>query len=151
MSISNGNGRKLPQNSPGAILGGAVSSENVEIFRQAMDDWNQGDVDAVVTTWDPEIVMRTDPHRPDGAYHGVTAVRDWYENSAELLGGHAEVVIEAVFDLGDRVMARMRRDVAGGAQEELAWTQVITFRRGKAIVIESFLEHESALEALGLD
>ena len=28
----------------------------------------------VVTTWDPEIVMRTDPHRPAGAYYAMTEI-----------------------------------------------------------------------------
>jgi ketosteroid isomerase-like protein len=67
--------------------------------------------------------------------------------------GPAETVIEELIDAGDRVVCRLRTRVHGwqsGIENEVAFSQVLTFRRGRTIMMELFLDHQEALEAAGL-
>ena len=52
-----------------------MSQENVESFRQAVEDFNRGDMDWVDRSWDAGIVVRTDPIWPGGPFYGIDAAR----------------------------------------------------------------------------
>jgi ketosteroid isomerase-like protein len=129
-----------------------MSQENVESFRQAVEDFNRGDMDWVDRVWDAGIVVRTDPIWPGGPFYGIDAARAFITDLVTTLGT-AQVVIEELIDAGDRVVARVCVRVHGaqsGAQGDLGYTQILTHRDGKVILVEYFLDHSRALEALGL-
>jgi len=66
--------------------------------------------------------------------------------------GH-EVVIEDPIDAGDSVVVRVRARMTGeesGIEGDLESSQVVTFRKGKVVMIEYFWDHQEALEAVGL-
>ena len=60
---------------------------------------------------------------------------------------------DEIVDLGDRVIV-VSLDVSGqhsGASGELRWTEINTYREGRAILCEFFIEHAQALKAVGLE
>ena len=130
-----------------------MSQENVEIVRAADQAWNAGDMDAFFRDLDPDVVIRPDSSWPESrARLGSDAARSFFEDLTEMLGP-GETVIEELIDAGDRVVSRLRVRVHGrqsAIEDEFAFTQVRTFRRGKTIMIEFFLDHQAALEAVGL-
>jgi hypothetical protein len=59
--------------------------------------------------------------------------------------------VEEVIDLGDRLLVRWRFVVRGqhsGVEGEQHISAIQTYRKGQVILVEYFLEHEQALEAL---
>jgi hypothetical protein len=62
-------------------------------------------------------------------------------------------VIEQLTDAGDRVIARLHVSYHGaksGADGDRRFTQIATYRDRKLILLEYFLDHAQALEAVGL-
>jgi ketosteroid isomerase-like protein len=129
-----------------------MSRENVEIFERSLEAFRRGDLDAAMDTLDPDVVFRPLDEWPEsGVTHGREATRKLFEGLADALG--TDVEAQELVDAGDRVIARFclhakgsRSDLAG----EFRWTQVITVRDGKTILIEAFRDHDEALEAVGL-
>jgi ketosteroid isomerase-like protein len=130
-----------------------MSQENVESVRTATAAWNRGDLDAFLKDVEPNVVIRPDPSWPESRLRlGSDAARSFFEDLTEMLGP-AETVIDELVDAGDRVVCRFRTRVHGrqsAIEEEFVFTRVRTFRRGKTIMIEFFLDHQEALEAAGL-
>jgi ketosteroid isomerase-like protein len=89
---------------PGAILRRAMSQENVELVRQALEYWNRGDLDAASEFWDDDVVLRMAEGWPERVFYGKDEVR----------------------------------------------SLVVTVRKGKAVLMEFFWDHQEALEAVGL-
>src|SRR5262245_55690003 len=128
-----------------------MGGENVELVRTGLGDWNGGDLDALMDTWDEHVVMRSDESWPEAVYYGTEAVRSFFAGFAETVGG--EAVVEELIDAGDRVVVRIRTHYSGeqsGVEGDLVSSQVVTLRKGKVILIEFFLDHQEALEAAGL-
>jgi ketosteroid isomerase-like protein len=128
-----------------------MSEENVEIVRQALEMWNRGDLDAVSEFWDDDVVLRTAEGWPERVLYGKDAVRSFWEGYAETVGH--DTVIEEIIDAGDSVVMRTRGDVSGdqsGIEGDLVATFVVTVRKGKAVLMEFFWDHQEALEAVGL-
>jgi ketosteroid isomerase-like protein len=58
-----------------------------------------------------------------------------------------------VIDAGDRVVIRYRSRIHGqqnGIEDEVVYTQLVTFRGGKVVMLEWFLDPAEALEVAGL-
>jgi ketosteroid isomerase-like protein len=128
-----------------------MSQENVEIVRQTLENWNRGDLDANLEYVDDDVVLRAAEGWPETAYHGKQGVRSFAEGLAETVGG--EAVIEELIDAGEIVVLRVRAHITGersGLEGDMQFTQVLTFRKGKAVLIEFFWDHQEALEAAGL-
>jgi ketosteroid isomerase-like protein len=126
-----------------------VSQENVEIYREGNEAYNRGDWDALAATWDPHIVARNDPSWPEWGCHGREAVVAFFKGVRESWGTRAD--IEEILDLGDRLLVRIRYPVRAprsGVEGEQRYSQLVTFRDGRTILVEHFLEHDRALEAL---
>jgi ketosteroid isomerase-like protein len=67
--------------------------------------------------------------------------------------GTGETVVEEMIDAGDRVVQRNRARYQGqssGIEDEVVFTQIATFRQGKVVMLEYFMDHQEALEAAGL-
>jgi ketosteroid isomerase-like protein len=130
-----------------------MSQENVEIVRAANAAYIRGDLDAVLKDCDPYVVIRPDPNWPENRpFLGADAARSLIGDFMATLGT-GEMVSEELIDAGDRVVTRIRGRAHGqlsGIENEVAFSQVVTFRRGKVVMIEYFIDHQEALEAAGL-
>jgi hypothetical protein len=101
--------------------------------------------------FDPYVVIRLDPNWPENRPRlGADAARSFFDDLMAMVGT-GETVIEDVIDR--RVVIRNRTRVHGQRsviEDEVVFTEVVTFRRGKIIMLEYFLDHREALEAAGL-
>ena len=62
-------------------------------------------------------------------------------------------IVGEFVDLGDRVLARWCWNTRGqysGIGGELRYSELVTYREGRTILIEHFRDHEQALRAVGL-
>jgi ketosteroid isomerase-like protein len=130
-----------------------MSQENVDIFRANNAAFNRDGLDVWVKALDPFVVIRPDARWPESRpTFGRDAAHGFFENLTQTLGP-GEVLIEDLIDAGDRIVSRLRIHVHGQGSDiehETVLSAIHTFRRGKVIMIEFFLDHEEALEAAGL-
>lgn len=131
----------------------AMSQANVEILRASLSAFNRGDLEGGLKDFDPHVVIRLDAEWPENRPRlGAEEARRFFEDLFGMLGG-TETAIEDVIDAGDRVVMRYRSRVRGqrsGIEDEVLFTQVVTFRLGKVVMLEYFLDHQAALETVGL-
>jgi ketosteroid isomerase-like protein len=132
-----------------------MSQENLEIVGHGFDDFNRGDVEAVVAMCDPAIEWLPPAQLPgSGAYHGHEGVRAAAGDMLELFGA-LEANPERLIDAGDRVVVLFRWHGHGKGSglsidrfgEQAA---VFTMRNGKVIRVEWYLDRAKALEAAGI-
>jgi ketosteroid isomerase-like protein len=129
-----------------------MSQENRDVFNKGMDAFGRGDWDTLAATLDPDILLRADPRWPEQRIYGREAVIAFWRGLRESWGPDAHV--EKVVDLGDRLLIRWRFIVRGhhsGVRGEQSISAVQTYREGRLILIENFLEHDEALKAVGLE
>jgi ketosteroid isomerase-like protein len=126
-----------------------MSQTLVDIFRNGIDAFRRGDWDAVAATLDPNVLVRTDPRWPEQRFYGREAVVAFFRGLWESWGPDAR--IQEIVDLGDRLLIRWRYIVRGqhsGVEGEQHIFQINTYREGRVILFEYFLEREQALAAL---
>jgi ketosteroid isomerase-like protein len=134
-----------------------MSQENVEFVRRAFEAFNRDGIEAVLSGMSPEVVWDGSPMGVPGlgVYRGPDEIRtffneDWFKvfpfEEWEL---HADELI----DHGDLVIAKARQRGLGagsGAAVEQRFVQVYTFRDGRLVRVDHYLNYEKALEAVGL-
>jgi ketosteroid isomerase-like protein len=128
-----------------------MSEENVEIVRQGLENWNRGDLDVNFEYLDDDVVLRAAEGWPETAYRGKRELQSFYEGLTETVGGQA--VIEELIDAGEAVVFRVRAHITGersGLEGDMQFSQVMTFRKGKVVLVEFFWDHHEALEVAGL-
>jgi len=128
-----------------------VSQENVDVIWRQNAAVRRGDLDPLAATIDPHILIRTDARWPEQRIYGREAALAWYGGFLELWG--TDYRIEEVTDLGDRVLARWCWHIHGlhsGVEGEQRGSVICTFREGRIILEEFFLDHDEALKAVGL-
>jgi ketosteroid isomerase-like protein len=129
-----------------------MSQHNVETVRRGNAAFRQGNWDTMAATMDPHIVVRTDPRWPEQVFYGREAALAWYQGLSESGGG--DIRYEEMLDLGDRVLSRVRWVFHGklsDAEGEQLTSVIHTFRDGRIILEEFFIDHEDALKAVGLE
>jgi ketosteroid isomerase-like protein len=131
-----------------------MPGERVEVLRRVYDDWARGDFRPVAELFDPHVVLVLRQEFPDaGAYHGPEEIATYTRR--DLLGSWADFRIEAedFFEAGDSVVVQIHQRGVGlssGLATDLRYFMVWTFRGNAIIRIESILDREQALEAVGL-
>jgi ketosteroid isomerase-like protein len=130
-----------------------MSDGNAQAARDYLDAFNRGDIDTGLKHFDRYAVVRFDPKWPENRPRfGIEEIRSYFEDLIATFGT-GDGIIEELVEAGDRVVGRGRYRFKGqssGVQDEVAVTTVLTFRRGKIIEFEYFLDFEEALEAIGL-
>jgi ketosteroid isomerase-like protein len=126
----------------------------VDAFRGVIEAINEGDPDAGFDLFDAELEFREDPKFPEATvYRGRDeVVRNFREFTASF--EHYRFEIEDVRDAGgDKVMAVLReqaRGKASGLEVDRRSGWVTTFRDGRVLSFEIYLDPADALEAAGL-
>ncbi len=131
-----------------------MSPENVEAVRAVYARWSEGDFRTSLEVLDPLVLFVHPPPLPEpGTYLGVDQVREFMRGFLESWS-HLTIEAEDITEAdGDTVVATVRQSGVGsgsGAETDLRYSQVWSFRGGKVIRLENFREHAEALEAAGL-
>jgi ketosteroid isomerase-like protein len=134
----------------------AMSEENVELARKAIDALNRGDFDALLACLSPDVLWGALEGVPgmDELYRGRAGVREWIELLSEVTddGIHAE--IEQITDLGDErvliAVALTARGRGSGVPFEYRTWQIVWFADGLITRRQVFWTRAEALEAAGL-
>jgi ketosteroid isomerase-like protein len=128
-----------------------MSQENVEIVRVSNEAWVAGDLEGLRETYDPDVVMRTVEEWPEaGPHFGREAVCRFLEQLRDTWQtGEPETII--LIDARDRVVGQYRWHGLGrGPDSNIEVSQILTFRKGKIVMVEYFWDHAEALEAVEL-
>ena len=124
-------------------------------MRRGYDAFNDGDIDAALQLFHPEIVWHTYivPGPGGGTYRGHDGVRELWSDAKRIFGDFRNVP-EEMFDAGDdRVVTFVRVEgigVKSGVAVQARIGHVHTFREGKVIRVQSFEDRGEALRAAGL-
>ena len=128
-----------------------MSRENIDLARKASDAFKRGDWEALTASMVPHVLLRLDPRWPEQRIYGRAAAVDFFRSASESLGPDSS--IEEITDLGDRLLIQVRWATRGhhsGIEEDLTWSEVVTYRKGCTVLVEYFLDHSDALKAVGL-
>ena len=123
-------------------------------MRRSFKAFNDRDLDAMVAGCTDDVEWRliggfVDLMGPE--LRGRVALRRWFQDWIENLGGRAE--LEALLEADDRVVLVMNVVGAGEASGAAATHragQVFTFREGQISAIDNYWEAAEALAAVGL-
>ena len=131
-----------------------MSQENVEVARAVYARWGEGDFRASLDVFDPLVLFINPPPFPDpGPYLGVERVIEYMRGFLESWS-HITIEAEDINEAnGGTVVATVRQRGVGsgsGAETDLHYFQVWSFRGRKVIRLENFRERAEALEAAGL-
>jgi ketosteroid isomerase-like protein len=129
-----------------------VSQQNVDRAQEFIDAYNRRDFDAAVADFDPELDWVLPAQQSSDSCRGPEEVRRFWEGIDETFD-ELELVPQEHVDAGDRVATRLRhhgRSKSGATIETVLYHQVATFRDGKFVRIEYFVEWDEALEAARL-
>jgi hypothetical protein len=131
-----------------------MSQENIELLHQAIDSFNQRDLDAYLALQDPDVEFTPYERALEGLgpYRGHEGVRTWWEESFAALPDLSAELYE-VRDLGDVTFSRghLRGTGAGsGASFERTLWLVNEWRDKKTVWWRAFESEAEALEAAGL-
>jgi ketosteroid isomerase-like protein len=128
-----------------------VSQENVAVTHRLNDAFRRGDWDAVAAEMDPDIFVRSDPRWPEQRFCDRETFLAFLRGTREVLG--SELRIEEIVDLGDRVLTRYTWHVRGqhsGIPGDFSFSSITTYREGRSVFTEFFIDHAEALKAVGL-
>jgi ketosteroid isomerase-like protein len=131
-----------------------MAERPIDIVRRIYDDgWSRGDFNAGVERYDRYIVLVLREEFPDpGPYWGAQAIRGYMRNHFLADFKDATITGEEFIEAGDSVVVRIRQAAAGAVSDlpvEMSYYNVWTLRGGSIIRIESIMEREDALAAVG--
>ena len=128
-----------------------MSQENVDLVRASNAAFRRGDWDGVAAGMDPDILLRTDPRRPEQGMFGREAALAFYRDLSDTMG--SEINYDEVVDLGDRVLVTARWATSGQTGdigEEGPLAILVTVRERRIILEEFFLDPADARRAVGI-
>ena len=130
-----------------------MSRERVETVRKIYEEWGKGNFRAGTELYDPEIVLVQGEGFPErGSYAGMEGVRRYMRI---FLDAWEQITIEAdeLTGAGDTVVADVIQRGVGkesGAQPELRYFQVWTFRGENVIRLDVIRDRADAFAAAGI-
>ena len=131
-----------------------MSQENVERMRQALETFDRRDRLAWLALCAPDHEVFPISGWPDGdVIHGREASWDFYVGVVEAFEGLPSGDAEFVDAGADKVLVHRRTQLRGttsGANVEMDYWVVVTFRDGRMVRDEWFADRSEALEAAGL-
>ena len=130
-----------------------MSQENVELARRFYDCVNRRDLDAWLAITDEEAELVSILVAVEGGYHGHEGFSRWWENVFDNFPDYT-IEVGEVRDVGELTLADIRLRGHGSESDapiDQPLAQMIEWRSGKAIRVESFRTEAEALEAAGLD
>jgi ketosteroid isomerase-like protein len=137
--------------------GRAMSQENVEVVRKALEAWQRDDLDAFLARGDPAVEWHAVFERLLGGtehcYRGIEGLREFWSvyrtefENFEIEGQEIRVLDEVRVLL----LGQLRwRGPTSGIESESPVGLVLSLRNGKIFGSMDYLSHEEALEAVGL-
>jgi ketosteroid isomerase-like protein len=130
-----------------------MSQENVDKVRDFIAAYNRRDFDEAVASFDPEIEWVLPPQQSSDSCRGPDEVKRFWEGLDETFD-ELRLEPQEFLDAGDHVATRLRYygrgKVSGAEIEEVMYHQVATFRDGRMVRLEYFVEWSEALAAAGL-
>ena len=127
-----------------------MSEENLDLIRAGFAAHNNGDLDALVEAYDPDVVFET---LLLGTHQGNEAIRLIYEENQKTLAGYTIDPVELI-DSEDKVVA-VAQVTGVGPASQLAmdgdrFAFLFTIKNGRCVREQAFRNREEALEAAGL-
>jgi ketosteroid isomerase-like protein len=130
-----------------------MSQENVEIVRRAYEEWNGGDIDALLSMVHSDVLFVQDRAIPGAdTVEGREELRDWLTAFADAWDGF-RLTPERMVPVGDRVAVIARAAAKGkssGIELDAPVGHLFTISKGAVARWESFNEPTAVLEAVGL-
>jgi uncharacterized protein len=130
-----------------------MSQENVEIVRRGFEAFQRGDTEAILDDVDPDVEVHEPTDLPDAqVFHGHAGLLATVEK-AQAMFEDIRIEAEEFTDAGDRVVIWYRvvgRGKGSGVEVEMHQGSVWTFREGKIVRVEGYMDRDKALEAAGL-
>ena len=130
-----------------------MSRENVDLVRRWLEAWNRGDLDRMLSLFDPEVEWRTSGAfvGTDLVYTGHDGFRKFWREFNESWES-CQVKTDDVRDCGDRTLGLGSFEAQGrdGLQVQRPTASVWTFRGGRAVVVQVYADQAQALKAVGL-
>lgn len=131
-----------------------TANENADAIRRAIDAYNGGDLDGLVAIAHPDIEWEVAPEHPAATTHrGIDAVREYHDDWRNTLHG-LRIDLHSLAASGDSVVTvcGLRGEGAeSGADVEVEIAFLTTFRDGRAVRVEEFLDPDEAMRALESD
>jgi ketosteroid isomerase-like protein len=125
------------------------------IVRGAYDAFGRGDLDAVLTAFDPDIVWQTPPTLPwsQGDYQGHDGVRDYFQSFLTHLA-EPRIAPDELLVCGDRVVAvgfERARVRATGVAFAAHFAHLWTVRDGRVVRMQGIVDTATIRQAFGLE
>ena len=127
-----------------------MSSETSDLIRRAYERFAQRDIAAILDLFDPGIEFYQTEELPwGGIYRGIPEVRDFFARLLQSIDSRVES--REIISAGDRVViiARLHGIALATARPfDLTAVHVWTFRDGKAVRFEVYIDTPGMLRAL---
>lgn len=130
-----------------------MSQRDVQIWEEAIDALNAGELDRLYGYMDPELIYYSRDDEPDrlvGA--GLNDFKAMVESWTEMFESF-RCDIEQTDDLGDRTISVTRLRGLGtrsAVQVDEPYVFLVTWRNGKMLAVNEFHTKDEALDAAGL-
>jgi ketosteroid isomerase-like protein len=129
-----------------------MSRENLDLVFDMYDAFERRDLDALLALMHDDVEIEPRLVALEGGYRGHQGVRRWWSDLLGVLPDYG-VEIEALDDLGDRTLIRIRGAAHGAASSTPVvetWWQLVEWSDGKCIRWRNFSTEDEALAAVRL-
>jgi ketosteroid isomerase-like protein len=129
-----------------------MSKEHVDLARQGVENWNRGDVDAMIESSTPDFEFTpavADGVEGGGAVHGPDEFRRFFAGLNETWESF-RIEAEDFQEIGERVLIRgnvVATGRASGIELDQPIFAVCSFQGGKGSRMHTFLDETAALDA----
>jgi ketosteroid isomerase-like protein len=133
-----------------------MDPERERLIRQSYENWNRGDLDAILADAHPEIEFRLSgvvPGLPEvvRGKRGIEELfRTWY---SEVWDGPLHMEIDRILEIDDErhliLITFIGRGAGSGAEVTLRYAHLVTARDGLTYRIEGFADWDTALQRAG--